>query len=137
MKDSPAPPASRAGLKFVIGGSVIVVALIALMVWAMNRESATAFYMTPTEIQAMGATDATRDYRVNGTVVPGTIERDGLETTFVITDGDTEITVATESSLPDTFKERSDVVARGDFDGDTFTAYEVLAKCPSKFKAKA
>ena len=137
MRDPSAAPASRAGLKFVIGGSVIVVALIALIVWAMNRESATAFYMTPTEVMAMGTTDSTHDYRVNGTVVPGTIERDGLETTFVITDGDTEITVATESSLPDTFKERSDVVARGDFDGDTFTAYEVLAKCPSKFKAKA
>jgi cytochrome c-type biogenesis protein CcmE len=30
-----------------------------------------------------------------------------------------------------------DVVARGSYDGRIFTASQVLAKCPSKFKAKA
>ena len=122
--------------KFAIGGLVVLVAAGTLIGWAMNRPGSTAFYLTPSELQALGPTDISHDYRVNGKVVPGSIERDGLETRFLVTDGTTEIAVQTRSPLPDTFKERSEVVAKGRFDGDTFAAQEVLAKCPSKFKAK-
>jgi cytochrome c-type biogenesis protein CcmE len=102
----------------------------------MNRPGSTAFYMTPSELQALGPTDLTHDYRMNGKVVPGSIVRDGLDTRFLVSDGNTEITVHTSAPLPDTFKNRSEVVAKGHFDGRTFDAQEVLAKCPSKFKAK-
>ncbi len=108
-----------------------------LIVWAMTRPGSTAFYLTPSEVQALGATDLGRDFRVNGTVVPGSIERDGLATTFLVTDGSTDISVFTRAPLPDTFKSRSEVVAKGHFDGEAFAAQEVLAKCPSKFKARA
>ena len=86
---------------------------------------------------ALGPGEMTQDYRVNGTVVPGSIERDGLTTTFLVTDGSSEIEVRTTAPLPDTFRSRSEVVAKGSYDGDAFAAQEVLAKCPSKFKAKA
>ena len=85
----------------------------------------------------MGTTPADEGYRLNGTVVPGSIEQDGLTTSFTVTDGSTDIDVVTEVAVPDTFKDRSEVVARGSFDGETFRAFEVLAKCPSKFKARA
>lgn len=111
--------------------------LAALLFWAMTRPGSTAFYMTPTELQAHGPTTAGETYRLNGTVVPGSIEQNGLTTTFVVSDGETDIDVTTDSPVPDTFKDRADVVARGGYDGATFTAVEVLAKCPSKFKAKA
>jgi cytochrome c-type biogenesis protein CcmE len=78
----------------------------------------------------------TDGYRVNGTVVPGSIQRRGLETSFLVTDGSTEIPVETRAPLPDTFKSRAEVVARGTFAGGSFSADEVLAKCPSKFKAR-
>lgn len=123
--------------KFVVGALVVLTTLIGLVVWATTRPGATAFYLTPTELQALGPTEAVHDYRVNGTVVPGSIERDGLATTFLVTDGDTQIEVHTRAPLPDTFRSRSEVVAKGSFDGDAFSAQEVLAKCPSKFKAKA
>jgi cytochrome c-type biogenesis protein CcmE len=116
---------------------VVLCAVIGLVVWAMTRPGSTAFYLTPSEVVALGPGEMTQDYRVNGTVVPGSIERDGLETTFLVTDGDSEIEVRTNAPLPDTFRSRSEVVAKGSFDGDAFAAQEVLAKCPSKFKAKA
>jgi cytochrome c-type biogenesis protein CcmE len=43
--------------------------------------------------------------------------------------------VTTDQPLPDAFKDRSEVVARGSYNGDVFRASQVLAKCPSKFKA--
>ena len=113
------------------------VSVCALLFWAMSRPGATAFYLTPTELDAKGATAADEAYRLNGTVVPGSIEASGLTTSFTVTDGRTDIDVVTDVAVPDTFKDRSEVVARGSYDGTTFTAVEVLAKCPSKFKARA
>ena len=118
------------------GGSVVFVAVLSLLFWAMSQPGAQAFYMTPTELQERGATPPDEAFRLNGTVVPGSIEQDGLTTSFVLTDGSTDIPVVTEVAVPDTFKDRSEVVARGSYDGSTFSAVEVLAKCPSKFKAR-
>ena len=135
MQPSSTLEASPRRTKFWIGGAVILAALVALVAWAMTRPGSTAFYMTPTEVLASG--ELTGDYRMNGTVVPGSIERDGLHTTFSVSDGSTEVEVTTDRPLPDTFRDRSEVVAKGAMEGDTFVASEVLAKCPSKFKARA
>ena len=37
-----------------MGGSLIFVTVAALLFWAMNRPGSQAFYLTPTEIVAMG-----------------------------------------------------------------------------------
>lgn len=131
------PPAPKRRAKFILGTATIVLIVVGLVVWGLGRPGSTAFYMTTSEIVAMGDAAATSDYRVNGTVIPGSIDTEGLATTFEITDGGTEMTVVTDQPLPDTLKDRSEVVARGAFDGSRFVASEVLAKCPSKFKAKA
>lgn len=127
--------------KFLIGGGAIVVVLVGLMLWAMTRPGAAAFYMTTTEVGAIGRAEQVgiRDIRVNGEVVPGSIQTNGIETTFVISDGRTPLEITTEAPLPDTFRANSEVVARGHPVHDprgavTFEASEVLAKCPSKFK---
>lgn len=125
--------------KFIIGGVVIAVAIVGLIVWAINRPGATAFYLTTTELAADGAPDAVGEYRINGNVVPGTVERDGLVTRFAITDGTTEMIIRTGAALPDAFRDdaKTEVVAEGSYDGHTFNASQVFAKCPSKFRAKA
>ena len=112
-----------------------MLALLGLVGWAMNRPQATAFYLDVGEIQAMGATPPGEEFRVNGKVVSGSIDREGLDTTFTIVDGAQEMLVATDQPLPDAFRNDSEVVARGSFDGEVFRASQVLAKCPSKFEA--
>jgi cytochrome c-type biogenesis protein CcmE len=136
MSVEPAPRSSpKRRAKFAVGGSIIFLTLVGLVVWATLRPGSTVFYMTASEVVAAGSFE--RDHRLNGTVLPGSIEQDGLTTTFVVTDGATEVEVMTEAPLPDAFKDRSEVVALGTFDGDAFSAHQVLAKCPSKFKARA
>ncbi len=110
--------------------------VIALVGWGMNRPGAAAAYYSPSEIRSLDLT-AADDVRLNGNVVPGSIERAGLATSFTVTDGREQVAVETETPLPDAFKDGSEVVALGRFDGETLTATQVLAKCPSKFKAKA
>jgi cytochrome c-type biogenesis protein CcmE len=145
MEHSPTPPATPEqsvrgpNTKFIVGGAVVVLAIAALIVWALNRQGATAFYLETSELVRKGPPAATEEYRINGNVVPGTVERDGLSTRFSITDGKTEVVVTTDQPLPDAFRDdaRTEVVAQGIYDGHTFSASQVLAKCPSKFRAKA
>lgn len=135
MVEGPSFPSSKRRAKFVVGSAALAFVLVGLVVWAMARPGATSFYVTPTELLTSGGSGVT-DYRVSGKVVPGTIVREGLATTFTVTDGDTRLTMVTDRPLPDAFKDGSEVIARGRLDGDAFVATEVLAKCPSKFKAK-
>ncbi|MGH2751394.1 MAG: cytochrome c maturation protein CcmE [Actinomycetota bacterium] len=132
-----APDKRRA--KFLVGGSVIALAVGGLILFAMTRPNSTSFYMTPTELQAAGLSQPGDDVKVNGDLVQDSVVERGIATTFDITDGDSLISVTTESTLPDAFYSDSDVIeiiAQGRYDGDTFTASQVFAKCPSKFKAK-
>ena len=131
-----APPSAKRRAKFIIGAGVVLATVVGLVGWAMSRPGSTAFYVSVSELQASAPAGA-EDYRVNGVVMPGSIERRGLDTTFAITDGRSDVTVTTDQPLPDAFKDRSEVVATGNFNGRTFAATQVLAKCPSKFEAKS
>ena len=135
MENLSVRPSPKRRAKFAIGGAVVVFALLGLVGWAMSRPQATSYYLTVSELQAGGAVASDHAYRVNGRVVPGSIRRDGLATSFLLTEGGERIAVTTKTALPDAFKDGSEVVARGSFDGRTLAASEVLAKCPSKFKA--
>lgn len=121
--------------KFWVGAGIVVVVIAALIVWAMQQPGAAASYVSPSELAGENSVDR-EVMRLAGTVAPGSIEQDGLITTFSVTDGKQEISVTTDSPMPDAFKDGSEVTATGTFDGSLFTASKVLAKCPSKFKAK-
>jgi cytochrome c-type biogenesis protein CcmE len=103
----------------------------------MQRPGAAEFYVTTTELRAQGSSAVGHEYRVNGTVVAGSIVKSGLRTAFTISDGKKTVAVVTNEPLPSAFKKGSDVVAQGRYDGRRFTASQVFAKCPSKFKPKA
>jgi cytochrome c-type biogenesis protein CcmE len=140
----PVDPADRTRRpKFILGGVIVALTLVALVAWAMGRPGSTSFYMSVAELQAAGA-GARADLRVNGNVVPGSLSRSGIETSFAISDGQGRLTVVTEEPLPDVFHtayendpSAVEVVAQGRYDGRRLLANQVLAKCPSKFKARA
>jgi cytochrome c-type biogenesis protein CcmE len=139
MEQPTLPASDGRRVKFLVGGGVVALALVGLIVFAMTRPNATSFYMTTTEIQAAGALQSSGDVRVNGNLVQDSVVEEGVSTTFDITDGSSRLTVTTDSTLPDAFYSDSDVIeiiAQGNYDGDTFTATQVFAKCPSKFKAQ-
>jgi cytochrome c-type biogenesis protein CcmE len=134
---------SRRPTKFLVGGAVVVVALVALVGWAMSRPGSTSFYLTVAELQQEGPRVSGEIVRVNGNVVPGSLEQQGVRTSFSISDGSSDLVVTTNQPLPDAFStgysndpRAVEVVAEGRYEGGAFHARQVLAKCPSKFKAK-
>ncbi|MGH2819368.1 MAG: cytochrome c maturation protein CcmE [Actinomycetota bacterium] len=138
-----APVSSKRRAKFIVGGAVVCCALIGLVTWAMLRPQATLPYLKVSEIKTQGVTPPAEELRVNGFVVPETVERRGLTTDFRITDGSDRLRVTTDQALPEAFwvamredSSRVEVIAQGRYDGDDFTASQVFAKCPSKFKAR-
>ena len=143
MQQAPESADPKRRAKFLIGGGVILLSLLALVAWAMTRPNSTSFFYTPTEVVQLPVAQGAEEYRVNGKVVPDTVEQDDLTTTFEISDGTTAMELTTKQALPDAFwtamandSSEVEVVARGRYDGTRFVASEVLAKCPSKFKAK-
>ncbi|MDQ3954549.1 MAG: cytochrome c maturation protein CcmE [Actinomycetota bacterium] len=135
-------PSPKRKAKFAIGGLAALAIVVALIVWAMNQSGSQAFFKTVSEL-TQGETLRTADYRVNGNVVADSLERDGVHTSFAITDGTEQLRIETQEALPDAFwtayendPEGVEIIAQGRYDGRTFTAHQVLAKCPSKFKAK-
>ena len=87
-------------------------------------------YFTPTQVSNNEVPQG-RSFRIGGLVEEGSIkrEKDGLTTSFVITDTNKKIPVTYKGILPDLFKEGKGVVAQGKVEADgVMHAEEVLAK---------
>jgi cytochrome c-type biogenesis protein CcmE len=91
-------------------------------------QSNVAFFFTPTQVVA-GEAPKDRSFRVGGMVRAGSMQRDQMTVSFVITDTAKEVPVRYTGILPDLFKEGKGAVVQGKFDADgRFVANEVLAK---------
>jgi cytochrome c-type biogenesis protein CcmE len=100
----------------------------ALVLKAFNRNL--VFYFTPSQVAAKEA-PVSREFRLGGLVVQGSLRRDadGLTTRFTVTDTVLSIPVIYRGILPDLFKEGRGCVAQGKIGADgTFYAEQVLAK---------
>ena len=109
----------------------------------MTRPGSTAFFMTVSEVRETSSAEIGSDVRVSGNLVGGSVERDGVTLSFSITDGQENLDIVTEETPPDAFwsayeedPSSVEIIAQGTYDGESFAAHQVLAKCPSKFKAK-
>lgn len=113
---------------------LIVVALIVAGIGVAAALTLTAFrqnmlyFITPSEVKA-GALPADKRFRIGGLVVEDSVERDGVDVEFGLTDGNESVTVRYSGILPDLFREGQGIVALGVIsDGGVFHADEVLAK---------
>ena len=80
--------------------------------------------------------------QMHGFVVPGSIakrldaSRQQIEYKFQAVNCDKVVEVRYAGTVPDTFKDRAEVVVKGTLDGSQFHASEISAKCPSKYSAR-
>jgi cytochrome c-type biogenesis protein CcmE len=113
--------------RFAIAGGVLVAvgAIVALVLNAF--QSNLVFFYSPSQIAAKEA-PAARTFRLGGMVEKGSVKREGVSVSFVVTDTAKTIPVRFEGILPDLFKEGKGVVAQGQLKDGVFVAREVLAK---------
>jgi len=126
-------------LKFLLLGAGVLVSMTFLLVVGMQRPGTMVYYLTVTEFMQQ-SDPTTGDYRVNGKVERGSIERlpTGEDVRFLMADEneDMAIPVSYHGIIPDTFVDGAAVVVEGRLQDDgTFLAHTLLAKCPSKYEA--
>jgi cytochrome c-type biogenesis protein CcmE len=111
--------------------AVIAAALLALS--ALKDQA--AFFYSPSDAQARGL-PLGRAVRLGGMVAANSVAReaDGVTVRFTVTDGKATTPVTFAGIVPDLFRERSGVVAEGQFQPDgSFVASELLAKHDEKY----
>lgn len=110
----------------IAGGLFVAVAAVAALV--LNAfQSNLVFFYSPTQV-AQHEAPAGRSFRIGGMVEQGTLQRDGTNVQFVVTDTAKSVPVRYVGILPDLFKEGKGVVAQGRLEGGVFVAREILAK---------
>ena len=106
-----------------------IVVLCAAAAFVLNAfQSNLVFFFTPTQV-LNGEAPKNKIFRIGGLVKVGSLQRDGTDVSFVVTDTAQEIPVRYSGLLPDLFKEGKGVVAQGRLNEQgLMTASEVLAK---------
>ena len=110
----------------VIAAIATLLGIAVMLVFGALRENIVFFY-TPTDIK----TSSTRlggAIRLGGLVKEGSVDIDGLQSVFTVTDGTADIIVRYDNALPSLFREGQGVVAEGSMNNGKFIATNVLAK---------
>jgi cytochrome c-type biogenesis protein CcmE len=104
-----------------------------------------SYYVTIAELNGMGDKAYHNQLRVEGFVVPGSIETNGPHVTFMLNEFEShtakaplgrllKVTYAGSEPPPDTFKDDSMALAEGSYGRDgVFHANALQAKCASKY----
>ena len=85
------------------------------------------FFYTPSEI-IQSERSSMQQLRLGGLVKDGTVKIEGMQSVFIVTDGNVDITVRYNNALPSLFREGQGVVAEGQIENGVFIAKNVLAK---------
>jgi cytochrome c-type biogenesis protein CcmE len=129
----------------IVSGLVTLGVLIGGVVYLFASSAGEAFeyYKHVDEIMVKPSEWRERRVQMHGFVKPGSIqkrmdkEHQQIEYRFMATNCDKEIEVHYSGTVPDTFKDRAEVVLKGQLvDATRFDAREISAKCPSKYQAR-
>jgi cytochrome c-type biogenesis protein CcmE len=126
--------AQKSPVKFFVAGAIIVATIIWLAISASGN--AKSYYVTISELQAMGNKAYRVNLRVAGNVQPGSITRFGPNANFTLLEQGKTLRVVYEGAEPppDTFKDDAQALAIGTYSHDgTFHATQLQAKCASKY----
>ena len=110
----------------VIAAIASLLGIAAMLVLGALRDNIVFFY-TPSEIRQSDR-EPGRQLRLGGLVKDGSVEIDGMQSVFIVTDGSADIIVRYNNALPSLFREGQGVVAEGQIKNGIFMAQNVLAK---------
>lgn len=120
---------------WLAGLALLAIAGAALLALSGLKDQA-AFFYAPSDVKKQGL-PLGRAVRLGGLVEAGSIRRaaDGVTIDFVVTDGQAATPVTFKGIPPDLFREKSGVVAEGQFRPDgSFVATNLLAKHDEKYQ---
>jgi cytochrome c-type biogenesis protein CcmE len=123
----------------ILVAAVIILATVSWLAYTGVRDTK-SYYVTISELNAMGNKAYTRNLRVAGNVAPGSIQRVGMDVRFTLAEQGKTLKVNYQGSEPppDTFKDDAQALAVGTYGRDgVFHATQLQAKCASKYAPAA
>lgn len=112
--------------------------LVAIVAWLgfSGVSDALVYYLTPTELAARGDAAIGQSIRLGGLVLPGSVSGSATDLTFILTDGDAQVTVHSSVAPTSSFREGAGAVVEGALRPDgVFEAEEVLVKHDENYVA--
>ncbi|HSK97278.1 MAG TPA: cytochrome c maturation protein CcmE, partial [Euzebyales bacterium] len=103
------PPRRPWGVLVLVAVVLVVVAYLAFS----SIGSALVYYLTPSELLDRGEAGIGQTVRLGGQVASGSVSGPATDLTFVITDGDAEITVHSTVAPTRSFREGTGAVVEG------------------------
>ncbi len=99
---------------------VLVAVIAATLLWVVTRglSGSLVYFVTPTELLERGSVASTERFRLGGQVVPGSTETEARAVRFILTDGETRVTVINTSDPPALFRGGIGVVVEGTLGDD-------------------
>lgn len=135
---TPQTAASKGQIKIVIA-AIVILATVGWLTFTGISDNK-SYYVTISELNAMGPKAYVRHLRVAGNVAPGTIRRSGTTATFQLLEQGKVLNVSYQGTEPppDTFKDEAQALAVGTYGKDgVFHATQLQAKCASKYAPAA
>ncbi len=133
----PPPPRRRASRRVLAVFALLVVAFVFLLVEGLG--SSLNYFDTVDQAFAHRASLGTQTFRLEGTVVPGTIRSTSTGSDFNICEGPHVVRVANTGSPPQLFQARIPVVVVGHFTSGTstdFVSNSILVKHSATYSAQ-
>ena len=110
----------------IIACIAALLGIAVMLVLGALRDNIVFFY-TPSEI-SQSKLQSGQQLRLGGLVREGSVEIEGMQSVFIVTDGTVDITVKYDNALPSLFREGQGVVTEGQIEDGVFIAQNVLAK---------
>ncbi|MHB8330303.1 MAG: cytochrome c maturation protein CcmE domain-containing protein [Acidimicrobiales bacterium] len=118
------PGAHRMRARYLVVGAVLVGAFAFLL--AKGLGGSLDYFETVDQALAHKATLGSRTFRLEGLVVPGTVERTGSGVDFVAAGTTRRVLVENFGNPPQLFQPDVPVVVVGHFVGDTFVSSQII-----------
>ena len=134
-----ATPRKKRRVSFPALALLIAVIAIGGFVMVKALGSATTFYRNADEAVAQRDSLGVKRFRLQGTVVPGTVVQTGDGVTFEISYNGVPITIHHVGDPPEMFKENQAVLLEGHFDADGSNTYDsdlMIVKHSEVYKEK-
>jgi cytochrome c-type biogenesis protein CcmE len=124
----------RRGLPVALVLIAVVAALAFIAVKALG--DASVFFLNADEAVAQRDDLGTDRFRLQGTVVDGTVDETDDGVTFQVVFNDVTVDVVHQGDPPELFQPNIPVVLEGHWDGDVFASDRILVKHSSEYEAE-
>ena len=121
--------------KFIVGGAVIVLAIIYLIYTGI--QSTSAYFLTVDELKTEQIAMIGQNVRVSGMVDEETIDFNNKELLLkfeIFSETGERLPVVFNGPKPDQMRAGAEAILEGKYDGSEFTAQTLLLKCPSRYE---